>query len=206
MATATATTLLRYLYPDGRVQAAMPLRVVEASADAVVAWTPSGSDIAYWATESGEDPRRVPLHSRFHQRLTTAPRTWTGGSVLRVIPLGQQWQVLHFWDANGAFTGWYVNLESVKRRDRLGLVAVDWHLDLVISPDFHVDWKDEDEAAAAVRTEYLRDEDLDEARSTGEAIAADPRAFIEELGRWDLSRSPASAGAALALPPGWDVP
>jgi predicted RNA-binding protein associated with RNAse of E/G family len=123
-----------------------------------------------------------------------------------VIPLAQPCQVLHFWNADGAFTGWYINLESQKRRDRLGLTAVDWHLDLVISPDFQVEWKDEEEAAAAVETEYLREEDLDEARRAGETIAADPRAFIEDLGRWDLSQSPESAGAALALPPGWDDP
>ncbi|WP_162829126.1 DUF402 domain-containing protein [Microbacterium foliorum] len=179
--------------------------MVEAPAGVVAGWLSSGSEIAYWATTEGEDPRAVPLDSRFHQHLTTAQRAWTGGSVLRVIPLAEPWQVLHFWNADGTFAGWYVNLESEKRRDRLGLVAVDWHLDVLISADFEAEWKDEDEAAAAVKTEYLRDEDLDHARRTGEAIMADPRSFIDALGRWDVTHSPAVSEPALTLPVGWDV-
>lgn len=201
-----STTLLRYRYPDGRIQAALPLRIIESTPDVVVGWLPSGSEIAYWALDDGGDPRTVPLQSRFHHRLGTARRNWNGGSVLRVIPIAQPWQVLHFWDAEGAFAGWYVNLESTKRRDQLGLVAVDWHLDLVISPDFEVQWKDEDEAAAALETEYLREEDLALARRTGESIAANARKFIDALGRWDLFRPPETFEQPLSLPPGWEVP
>ncbi|MFK3835803.1 DUF402 domain-containing protein [Microbacterium sp. NPDC087868] len=123
-----------------------------------------------------------------------------------MIPLTQPWQVLHFWNPDGTFAGWYVNLESEKHRDRLGLVAVDWHLDLLISADYEVEWKDEDEAAAAVQTEYLREEDLVRARSAGDLIAADPRSFIRDLGLWHLSYPPKTPEPALELPPGWDVP
>ncbi|MFJ2371030.1 DUF402 domain-containing protein [Microbacterium sp. NPDC087665] len=122
-----------------------------------------------------------------------------------MIPFAQPWQVLHFWDSDGVFAGWYVNLESEKQRDRLGLVAVDWYLDLVISADFTVEWKDEAEAAAAVHTEYLREGDLVRARRTGESIATDPRAFVESLGRWDISHPPERNEQPLELPLGWDA-
>ena len=105
--------------------------------------------------------------------------------MLRVIPLRERWQVLHFWDTQShRFLGWYVNLESEKTRHDSSIDAVDWHLDLLISPDFVVTWKDEDEAAAAAGTPYLRIEDLQNARATGEAIAADPRDFINRIGDW----------------------
>ncbi|MFJ4076957.1 MULTISPECIES: DUF402 domain-containing protein [unclassified Curtobacterium] len=201
----SATTLLRYCYPDGRLQAAFPLLLLESTEDRLVGWQPLGSEIAYWATSSGEDPRATPLESRFHQILTTGRRTWTGSSVLRVIPLDEPWQVVHFWDASGTFTGWYVNLESTKQKHRLGVTAVDWHLDLLISPTFEVAWKDEDEAKAAVRTQYLREQDLLRARRTAEQIAGDPRGFVDSLGHWDTFRPHTNMHEPLVLPNGWDA-
>ncbi|WP_164743517.1 DUF402 domain-containing protein [Microbacterium sulfonylureivorans] len=169
-------------------------------ADVIAGWTSTGTEIAYWATADGADPRTVPLGSRFRQRLTTARRTWTGGGMLRVVPLRERWQVLHFWnDATGDFLGWYVNLESEKLRREASIDAVDWHLDLLISPDFVVTWKDEDEAAAAAGTPYLRVEDLNSARATGEAIASDPRGFIARIGDWRDCRPDPELGA-LTLP------
>lgn len=88
--------LLRYLYPDGRLQAALPMHVVEKRSDTVVGWLPVGSEISYWANPDGTDPRTVALESRFRQHLGTAQRRWEGGDILRVIPLEEPWQVLHF--------------------------------------------------------------------------------------------------------------
>ncbi|MFT4235351.1 MAG: DUF402 domain-containing protein [Microbacterium sp.] len=177
------------------------MHVVEDRDDVVVAWLPDDTEISYWATEDGEDPRTMPLEERFHLRLVTRRRHWAGGGVLRVIPVHEQWQVIHFWNQqDGSFAGWYVNLESTKRRDGDRLDAVDWHLDLTISPDFEIAWKDEDEAAAALGTPYMRDEDLAAARAVGEHIAADPRALIDTIGDW-RGFTPPSRWHPLALPP-----
>ncbi|WP_194409826.1 DUF402 domain-containing protein [Microbacterium cremeum] len=182
---ALATIQQRYLYPDGRLQAAIPMHVVSDESDVVVGWTSTGTEISYWATLDGADPRTIPLDARFTRKLTTARRTWTGGGTLRVVPLHERWQVLHFWNTEtDDFLGWYVNLESEKTRRACCIDAVDWHLDLLISPEFVVTWKDEDEAAAAVGTPYLRAEDLRSARATGEAIASDPRGLIARIGDW----------------------
>lgn len=197
--------LLRYRYPDGRLQAALPMYVVQDSADVVVGWLPTGTEIMYWATDDGADPRGVPLDERFHRRLGTARQSWRGGGVLRVIPLAQHWQAIHFWDtATAEFASWYVNLESVKRRRGMVLDAVDWHLDLVIDPTMAASWKDEDEAAAALGTPYLLGEDLHLARRTGERIAADPAAWLREVGDW-RSFVPQQSWQALALPEDWDA-
>ncbi|MET0813498.1 MAG: DUF402 domain-containing protein [Microbacterium sp.] len=183
-AMAPATIEQRYVYPDGRVQAVIPMHVISDDGDVVTGWTSTGTEMFYWATEDGEDPRSIPLATRFAQRLTTSRRTWSGGGMLRVVPLREHWQVLHFWDAAGEFLGWYVNLESPKTRRESSIDAVDWYLDLLISPEYVVTWKDEEEADAAAGTPYLRVEDLRSARAAGEAIASDPRGLIDHIGDW----------------------
>lgn len=159
--------------------------VVDSQPDIIVGWLPTGSEISYWSTSDGSDPRTLPLAVRFTQRLGSSRRSWTGGGILRVIPLHRCWQVLHFWDPDtGQFLGWYINLESTKRVNGTSIDAVDWHLDLLLSPELVATWKDEDEAAAAVGTPYLRTEDLKQARMTGEAIASDPQGLINTIGDW----------------------
>jgi hypothetical protein len=200
----THTLLMRYRYPDGSLQAALPMHVVSDTPEAVVGWLPPGSEISYWATSDGSDPRTVPLDIRFDQDLGTVRRSWTGGGVLKVIPPHEYWQVLHFWDPEtGEFMGWYVNLESKKSRARDKLDAVDWHLDLMISPSFEVTWKDEDEAEAAARTPYLRSRDLETGRRVGEAIASSPKSLIERIGDWSAF-VPAPEWGPLKLPADWD--
>jgi hypothetical protein len=182
--------LLRYLYRDGTVQAALPLRAVEDSATRLVGWLAEGTDIMYWALVDGTDPRSVPLDERFTRRLTTSPRKWTGGGVLRVIPAGRPFQVLHSWDGSGAFAGWYVNFESPIVRSGSRLDSVDWHLDLWIGQDGRSRWKDEDEAEAALSQGHLTAEDLALARATGEAILGDVDAFVRDVGDWRSFRPP----------------
>ena len=122
--------------------------------------------------------------------------------MLRVIPMNEYWQVIHFWDAAGQFLGWYVNLESRKTRTTHAVDAVDWSLDLLISPEFEVTWKDVDEAAAALGTPYLRDDDLTAAQAVGGAIEANPRALIDSIGDWRDFRAPGT-WVPLDLPEHW---
>jgi len=149
-----ARVLLRYRYRDGTLQAALPMRVVQDD-DTLVSWLSSGTQIMYWALPNGDDPRSVPLLDRFNQVLSTGPREWQGNGVLRVMPRHEPFQVLHFWDDDGAFAGWYVNFEAPRRRRGDRVDSVDWHLDLWIDPDGTPTWKDEDEADAAIAAGHL---------------------------------------------------
>lgn len=169
--------LLRYLYADGSVQAALPLRVVIDKPEVLVAWLAPMTPIMYWATVDGLDPRSVPLGDRFRAKLTTAARVWEGPGVLRVMPRDRPYQVLHFWDVDGCFKGWYVNFEAPRVRTGSRVDSTDWHLDLCIEPDLRPRWKDADEAVAALATPHLAEQDYALARATGEAI-------IDRLDRW----------------------
>ena len=194
--------LLRYRYRDGRFQAALPLHVVEDRPDRRAGWLSVGSEISYWAMPDGSDPRSVPLEERFAQVLTTAPRRWTGSDVLRVLPAGEPYQVLHFWQGE-QFSGWYINFESPGVWRGRVIDSRDWHLDLWITPDGRGAWKDEDEATAAVESGHLAQRELGLARTTGEGILADVDALLFRVGDWRASR-PGQDVSALPLPPDWE--
>lgn len=176
--------LLRYLYNDGTVQAALPMRVVVDSVDLTVAWLAPRTPIMYWATADGGDPRQTPLAARFEQRLTTAPRVWEGSGVLRVMPTHAPYHVIHFWTAAGHFAGWYINFEAPRYRVGNRVDTIDWHLDLWISPDRTATWKDEDEAVAAMEAAHLRPEDYQTARMAGEEIIAALPSWPSSIGDW----------------------
>lgn len=196
--------LLRYRYPDGSVQAALPMRVVEHADDLLVAWLAPGTPVMYWATEDESDPRTVPLGRRFLGRLGTAPRRWLGGGALHLIRPGREFQVVMFLDPAGGFSHWYVNLERPIPRLGTRLDTVDRHLDLVIDAAGVARWKDMDEAVAAVGTPYLPLDDLVAAREAGAAILADVGAFLAPYQRWS-SFVPAPGWPVPELPADWDA-
>jgi hypothetical protein len=195
--------LLRYWYFDGRLQAALPLHSVERTPARTVGWLLGGSEISWWSTADGADPRSVPLESRFAAELTTARRRWEGGHVLRVLPTGRPYQVIHFW-SGGVFTGWYVNFESppVWRGDVAD--TRDWHLDLRVLADGSGLWKDEEEAVVAARFGHVQTQELDVARQQGEIILSDVDAWLGEIGDWRTAQ-PAPDMSSLMLPPWWDA-
>jgi uncharacterized protein DUF402 len=197
-----AQVLLRYRYPDGRLQAALPMRVVEDRTDRLVAWLAPQTEIMYWALTDGRDPRVVPLGERFRMPLTTAARRWQGTGVLRVIPVQSTYQVLHFWDDDGSFSGWYVNFEAPKTRRGTRLDTVDWHLDLWIDAAGVATWKDEDEAQAAVEAGHLSERNLELAWRTGRQIIEGFSDWRDVVGDWRSFRPPA-AWLALGLPSDW---
>lgn len=194
--------LLRYFYEDGRHQAALPVRVVEDSSPRLALWLSEGTDIMYWATRDGRDPRSLPLEQRFTERLATAPRQWSGSGVLRVLLPDTPYQVLHFWDTDGTFRNWYVNFEAPMYRRGARVDTVDWHLDLLIAPDGTWQWKDENEAEAAVAAGQLTRERLGDARAHATEIVGDLSVFIARVGDWRGFR-PSDEWSALDLPRDW---
>jgi hypothetical protein len=196
------TVLLRYEYVNGDLQAAMPMRVVEQSDSRLVAWLSPHTEVMYWALPDGRDPRSVSLEERFAGQLTTAPRRWRGNGVLRVLLRGLPYQVIHFWEDDGEFSGWYVNFETPHDVLSSRPTTRDWHLDLWIAADGRHTWKDEDEASVAVTHGHLRASELVAARRAGEAILCNQPMWLRRVGDWRGFR-PSSDWGALALPPDW---
>lgn len=174
---------LTYLYPDGCLQAVVPFWSV--GRDEVVAgWTVDGSQIMYWATADGLDPRSLPLGDRFAADLTSAPRTWRG-TMFRLFVPAQPLQVLHFFTESGDFRYWYVDFETPKLADgHGGWTTCDLELDLIIRPDFTTEWKDEDEFRVAREQGYLDPQAVDVVLSVADAVYRDPLTFIRSLPDW----------------------
>lgn len=194
--------VLRYLYGDGSVGAALPMRVVCDAPALMVGWLAPATPIMYWATPDGRDPREEPLGQRFIRPLSTAPRIWQGPGVLRVMPAGLPYQVVHFWGPDGAFAGWYVNFECPVVRHGVRIDSVDWHLDLWIGADRVPTWKDEDEAAVAVAAGRLSAADLHTARTAGESLIEGLANWPQPIGDW-RSFQPDPAWRTPCLPPNW---
>lgn len=128
---------------------------------------------------------------------------WEGNGVLRVIPRGKSFQVVHFWDEH-EFAGWYLNLESTKT-DADGIIdAIDWHLDLWIDPQRRPKWKGVDEAETAVTAGHLTQQELGRAWATARGIVDRLSGWPAAVGDWSAYRPPKS-WRALPLPEHWNV-
>lgn len=129
-----------------------PMRVVRDDADALVAWLAPDTPVLRPVLADGRELRSVPAHQMFGSGRAVGRSRWQGTGVLKVAPTGVPWSVWLFWEPDWSFRGWYVNLEDVHVRDGSSIVTQDHVLDLWVTPDRSVRWKDEDELDAAVET------------------------------------------------------
>lgn len=183
-----------------------PMTVVRDDASSLVAWLAPGTPLLRPVLPDGRDLRDVGPVEMFSAGRALQRDTWRGSGVLKVAPTGRPWSVWWFWADDGSFRGWYVNLEDVHRRDAAGVVTQDHVLDLWITADRTVHWKDEDELDAAVGAGRY-------STSDAERFRADARKVEELLRRWESPFAdrwedwrPDPAWPIPGLPPGvrWD--
>ncbi|PRX48496.1 uncharacterized protein DUF402 [Prauserella shujinwangii] len=166
------TVVQRFVRPDGSVGQRHPLRVIADDGRSLVGWLPAGTEIVGSRLADGRAMRDAPLAERF-----TVPRVpvrdhWRDQSTLRLIPEDIWSSVWWFFTAEGEFLGWYVNLEIPLGRRAGGPDRIDGVLDVVVPPGGRWRWKDEDEAAAAVRAGRLTADQLARLRAEGERLGA----------------------------------
>lgn len=172
----------------GRVWKARPWIVVEDLPERLVLWIPRGS-----RTRIPESRSPVPLGE-----WSLAEGTF-GTSALRVTHPGQSHSILHFFEGDGTFERWYVNLERPLVRSTVGFDLADLFLDLLVERDGSHRWLDEDELEQAVAAGLLAAEDAVAARAEGEAVLA-RNPFPTGWESW----RPDPAWALPELPEGWD--
>lgn len=142
----------RRTWRPGMPETAFPMRVIRDDERGLVGWLAPGT--------IGLVPQRADGGGLRDNKATmfTAPRRqgrapWTGAGIVRIIPTGEPWSVWIFRGGPGPdapFQNWYVNLEDSARRTDTDLVSCDLVLDLVITPDSSVAFKDRDELVLAV--------------------------------------------------------
>ena len=143
----------------GRTWRANAARVVADGPGLTILWMPKGAPALY-PIDSGGAEVRIPAAERtLAERL--APR-----DALALLTPGARHSIWLFWQPRGAFDHWYVNFERTIGWSGPCFDMVDEKLDLIVTPDRGLRWKDEDELehaaslglidAVAVRAEAER--------------------------------------------------
>ncbi|MFF1614864.1 DUF402 domain-containing protein [Amycolatopsis sp. NPDC058278] len=166
------TVVERFHRPDGSIGQVHPLRVLEDDGRVLRAWLPAGTPIIGSRLADGRLMRDAPLDQRFRIPRVAVPDSWHGASTLRRIPEDEWSSVWWFFDLEGRFKNWYVNLEIPLGRTAGAVDRIDGVLDVVVERDGSWRWDDEDEAEAALEVGRLTLEQFDRLRVEGERIGA----------------------------------
>jgi len=187
----------RFHRPDGSIGQVHPLRVLEDDGRVLRAWLPAGTPIVGSRLADGRLMRDAPLDQRFRIPRVPVPDSWHGASTLRRIPEDEWSSVWWFFDLEGRFKNWYVNLEIPLGRTPGAVDRIDGVLDVVVERDGSWRWDDEDEAEAALEVGRLTLEQFDRLRAEGERIGA-----LAERGAYPFD----GTDTGFRPDPGWPAP
>jgi hypothetical protein len=181
-----------------RVFSAVASVVVEHDSARTVLWIPEGAPVQ-WPPE-----RRVTIPELAEGRWSYEERRWFG-SRLMISERDTAHSVYAHWGKDGAFVGWYVNLEDPWRTSPFGFDTTDHLLDIWIEPDRTWRWKDEDHLAEAVEIGLFRLAQAEQIRREGERaierIEAWTKPFDEGWEHWSSDPT----WSQPSIPEGWDV-
>jgi hypothetical protein len=121
-----------------RVWRANAARVIADGEELVALWIPKGSPAKYHVDPAGREVRIPNLDSLSADRIV--PR-----NSLALLKPGGRHSIWLFWKDDGAFDSWYVNFELTVGWNGHNFDMVDHKLDLIVTADLMVHWKDEDE-------------------------------------------------------------
>jgi hypothetical protein len=199
------TAVQRFVRADGSIGQHHPLRVIEDDGERLLGWLPAGTEIIDTRLADGRHAREAPLNEMFVLPRIRVRGQWRDTSTLRLIVESEWSSVCWFFQPDGTFLNWYVNLEIPRGRTEHTTDRSDGALDVVVAPDRTWRWKDEDEADAAVTAGRITAADLTRLRAEGERVIAlvEAGAFPFD-GTWTDFR-PDPAWPAPALPAGLDV-
>lgn len=206
----TPGTQIQWIYLGRRhgVPNVRPMTVVEHDEDRLVAWLAGGTPLVKPVFPDGREVRTAGLEEMFVGPRVAELATWRGTGVLKVAPTGRPWSIWHFWQPDGRFSGWYINLETPHERDVTARTTTteDLVLDLWVSPDRTVRRKDEDELAMALKVGKFDEERVREIEAYAAEAEQEIRAwrapFNEAWKHWHPDPSwplpPAPAGYDIA--------
>jgi len=199
----TPGTTIEWVYSGSGVHAdkptVRPMTVVRDDADGLVAWLAPGTPLLKAVLADGRELRHAGPIGMFTEPRVLKLDIWHGTGILKVAPAGKPWSVWYFWSDDGTFRGWYVNLEDPHVRDYAGrrTSTRDHVLDLWITPDRIIHWKDEDELEGAVLAGRFTQAEAD-------AITATAHQAVEEIHAWTAPFS--DDWQSWTAPEAWPLP
>jgi hypothetical protein len=181
-----------------RVFSAVASVVVEHHPARTVLWIPEGAPVRW------PPGRRVTIPELAEGRWSYEERRWYG-SRLMISERDTAHSVYAHWGKDGAFVGWYVNLEDQWRASPIGFDTTDHLLDIWIEPDRTWRWKDEDHLAEAVEIGLFTLDQAEQIRREGERaierIEAWTKPFDEGWEHWSSDPT----WSQPSIPEGWDI-
>ncbi|MGC5019959.1 DUF402 domain-containing protein [Micromonospora sp. DT47] len=154
-----------------------PMRVIADNEDGLLLWHPAGSDFARLVDADGKTQHEVTVDRMRDPKLTVL--TWQTYDILVLMPPQAAYSVWWFF-RDGAFTGWYVNLETPCHRQPNGVDTNDLILDIVVTPDRQWEWKDVDEFDGRIGNPLYFD------RATADAVRAEGERLIKLIAAGDF--------------------
>lgn len=196
----------------GRLAFARPVRVVSDTDLGLLLWMARGTPGVNEVTLDGRGTRGMPFSEWVTLKYRMRAGAWQGPGILMFFPPDADHSVWFFFDEQGRFANWYVNLEERATRWDDGAVAgvdiVDQDLDIVVRPDRTWEWKDEDEFTErlAIPEHYWVPDE--------QAVRAEGRRVIKVVeagefpfdGTWTDFVPDPSWTVPTDLPHGWDRP
>jgi hypothetical protein len=212
MAFAAGRVILHRNTRRGRVAFARPVRVVVDDERGLLVWMARGTTSMNEVALDGRRTRGMPFTEWVTLDYRLQEGNWEGPGILLFFPPDADHSVWFFRTDEGAFTGWYVNLEGRAARwadgDLAGIDVVDQDLDIVVAPDRSWQWKDEDEFAErlALPEHYWVPDEA--------AVWAEGRRVIKQIeaadfpfdGTWTDWQPEPEWLIPPPLPAGWDRP
>ena len=133
-------------------------------------------------------------------------RIWERYRVLSFAWPDVAYAVLVYWNASdGAFAGWYVNLQTPLTRSKVGFDYMDHTLDIEVHADRTWSWKDADELAEGVERGLFTRDEAREIRTEGERAIRRLETRTEPFDDEWIAWRPDPSWPVAELPPGWDV-
>ena len=201
------TVVRRDVHRTGWIGAVESARVVRDDARGLLTWTAAGSQIMSRTTLTGAPIRKLPLAVRDVTPTMLSPDQWRDTSVLMLTEPRQNHSTWWFFGLEGAFLGWYVNLETPGRRWPGGLDITDHALDIWVEPDRTWHWKDEDELAERTgHPHYWSAREAEAIRAAGRGIVPKIEAGTFPFDGSLTTYRPDPGWKPTTLPPNWDDP
>jgi hypothetical protein len=168
---------------DGWVWLEIPVVVVRDEPELLATYIPAGAPFTFPA-----GPEVHPWAKRDR---------WHGHGVLMLQRPGDGYAVWVFWHGEEReFRSWYLNLQEPFRRREHGYDTQDLELDLILHPDGHVEWKDDELLDVRVEEGRFTEDQARDVRTEARRLEAE----LAVRGHWW------HAGWALWEPdPDWDA-
>ncbi|GAB3948514.1 DUF402 domain-containing protein [Kribbella albertanoniae] len=196
----TPGTTIEWVYAnDFNLPTVRPMTVVRDDADGLVAWLAPRTPLLKTVLADGRELRHAGPVGMFTEPRVLKLDIWHGTGILKVAPAGKPWSVWYFWGSDGTFHGWYVNLEDPHTRDYEArrTTTQDHVLDLWITPDREIHWKDEDELEGAVLAGRFT-------QAQADAITATAHQAVTEIQAWTAPFN--DNWQSWTAPPDWPLP